>query len=217
MTLFANPEFIPATGGISVISAVLTEPAGTLVPDGTVIQFFTNLGKIEPQGKTHDGVARVNLLSDGRSGTATVRALSGGTASSGGGTASPSPGTGGGAGASGTATVRIGPLPKAIFLSAVPNRLTDSRTTHLFAQVYDGDGNPIPNVPVIFTITGTSIGPITEHLDSGGTPVFTDNNGIAEDILRSQYPFGAAVKTVTVSANTSIPLGTAATVVVTIN
>jgi hypothetical protein len=209
LTVFANPDFIPATGGMSVISAVVTEPAGTLVPDGTVVQFFTNLGHIDPTGKTHNGVAQVNLLSDGRSGTAKVVAASGGSA------VAASPGTGSGAGATNSVNVTIGPVPATVFLSAIPNRLTDSRTTHLFAQVYDAAGNPIPNVQVIFSITGTSIGPIAEHLDSGGTPVFTDNNGTAEDILRTQYPFGAAVKTVTVQASTTN--GKTATVVVTIN
>ena len=68
ITLIANPGFISANGGVSVISALVFEPAGTPVPDGTVVQFFTNLGRIDEQGKTNDGVARVNLVADSRSG-----------------------------------------------------------------------------------------------------------------------------------------------------
>ena len=41
IVLIANPPFIPANGGVSVISAVVTEAVGTPVPDGTVVQFFT--------------------------------------------------------------------------------------------------------------------------------------------------------------------------------
>ena len=51
LQLFANPLFIPAAGGASVVTAVLTEPAGTPVPDGTVVQFFTALGRIDEQVK----------------------------------------------------------------------------------------------------------------------------------------------------------------------
>jgi hypothetical protein len=194
ITVSVNPPFIPATGGVSVVSAVVVEPAGTLVPDGTVVQFLSTLGKIEPEGKTHNGIARVNLLSDGRSGTATVKALSGPTVAA-------------------DVQVRIGAiLPARVFMSAVPNRITDSRTTHIFANVFDDQGNPVPNVPVIFSIDGN---PSTEHLDSGGNPVFTDNNGLAEDVLRTQLSRDVAPKTVTVRATTSNNI--AGSVVVTIN
>ena len=80
LDMFANPEFIAANGGVSVISALVIEPAGTVVADGTVVQFFTNLGDIDEQGKTNDGVVRVNLRANGRSGVATITAFSGGDA-----------------------------------------------------------------------------------------------------------------------------------------
>jgi hypothetical protein len=66
--------------GISVVSAILVEPAGTFVPDGTEVFFFTDLGRVDEVGKTRNGVARVNFVSDARSGTATVTAISGGPA-----------------------------------------------------------------------------------------------------------------------------------------
>ncbi len=59
-----------ANGGISVLSAILVEPAGTFVPDGTEVFFFTNLGRVDEVGKTRNGVARVNFVSDARSGSA---------------------------------------------------------------------------------------------------------------------------------------------------
>ena len=46
VSLFANPPFIEANGGVSVISALVIEPTGTPVADGTVIQFFTTLGRM---------------------------------------------------------------------------------------------------------------------------------------------------------------------------
>ena len=90
ITLIANPEFIAAHGDVSVISGLVLKATGDPVPDGTVVQFFTNLGKIDEQGKTNDGVVRVNLVSDSRSGTATVSAFSGGGATT---VPSPSPST----------------------------------------------------------------------------------------------------------------------------
>ena len=43
MQMFVNPDFIAANGDTSVVSVLVIEPAGTPVPDGTVIQFFTTL------------------------------------------------------------------------------------------------------------------------------------------------------------------------------
>ena len=52
------------------------------VPDGTVVFFFTNLGRLEPaEAKTRNGVASVNFVADSRSGIATISATSTGSAS----------------------------------------------------------------------------------------------------------------------------------------
>ena len=68
MTLIANPTFVIANGGVSVVTAILVEPAGTFVPDGTEVFFFTDLGRVDSSGKTVNGVARVNFVADARSG-----------------------------------------------------------------------------------------------------------------------------------------------------
>jgi hypothetical protein len=64
----------PTQGGGSSV-----EPgAGTIVHNGTVVSFTTTLGRIEPaEAKTVDGVVRVRLISDTRTGVATVTAFSG--------------------------------------------------------------------------------------------------------------------------------------------
>jgi len=246
MTLIANPEFVIANGGISVLTAILVEPAGTFVPDGTEVLFFTNLGRIQEQGKTNDGVARVNLISDSRSGTATVSAFSGG----GGGTTPPpttpttttlttapvnstgphevsTMGTSGGTrlgavAASESVEVIIGSArPARVVVTANPIRLTSSRSSEIVANVFDADGNPIANVPVIFSVTPTPppqgqpgrTG--TETMDSGGTPVFTDTNGRASDVMRTRYPREAVPVTATVTA--TVPNGISGSVIVVIN
>ena len=167
ITVFVNPPFIDINGDAAVVSALVLEPAGTPVPDGTVVQFFTTLGKIQEQGKTNDGVARVNLVSDTRSGTATVTAISGGST-----------------GTSATATkgsvdVIIGaPRVSRIspFLIDQSINLGQGRTIAQFGvNVLDDKGNPVSNVAVRFSVASD---PATDTLlDS--TLVFTDNSGNA--------------------------------------
>jgi hypothetical protein len=49
--LTANPTFVIANGGVSAVTAILVEPAGTFVPDGTEVFFFTNLGGSMPAAR----------------------------------------------------------------------------------------------------------------------------------------------------------------------
>lgn len=184
MFLQANPTFVPANGGVSIVTAVLTEPAGTPVNDGTVVNFFTDLGRIDPEAKTRNGIARVNFVADGRSGTATITAISGRI------------------GADGTIKkeIRIGSaLPNSVVVTADPPRISGSRTSLIVANVFDEFGNPVTNVPVIFTVTAN---PLEESLDSGGRPQFTDTNGQAFDVLRTRAAVAGVQKRVTVTATT---------------
>jgi len=196
MSLSANPNFIPSNGGVSEITAFIIEPAGTTVPNGTVVQFFTTLGRMEPrEGKTFNGAARVNLVSDSRSGTAQVTAVSGGAA-----VPAPSPTTSPATAPvpitgnnSATASVTIGGAQSLrILVTADPSRITDSRSTHIFANVFDPSGNPASNIGVIFRVNTP-----TEFMDSQGHPIFTDTNGRAEDVLRTR---SSVPTTVTVEA-----------------
>lgn len=235
ITLFANPEFVPANGGVSVVTAVVIEPAGTPVPNGTVVFFFTNLGRVDAEGRTKDGIARVNFVSDSRSGTATVTAQSGGSAV-------PAPTTTtmptsssrlsfgmavAHAQASGTNSASIpitvgSALPELVIVTANPTRITSPRSALITANVFDQHGNPVFNVPVIFRIDSvTVVGPsppptvLEETLLSGSIPVFTDTNGQAFDTLRTRSIIGSAQKRVIVSAIT--PNNMTGTITVSIN
>lgn len=211
IVLIANPEFIVANGGVSVITAIVTEPAGTFVPDGSVVLFFTNLGHIDPQGETVDGVARVNLVADSRSGTATVLGVAAGGAAP-----VATGGTGGGAG-SDTQPVVIGSaLPARVIVGADPTRLRGPGSATIVANVFERGGSPVANVPVLFSIRSVSGGIPQETLDSGGRQVFTDTNGQAFDTLRTRATAGVdpskLVTVVALAAN-----GVDGTVVVAIN
>jgi hypothetical protein len=209
ITLIASPPFVASDGGVSVITAIVIEPAGTAVADGVQVQFFTDIGFIEPLGKTKNGVAKVNFTSDSRSGVAHISALSGGGSipapeSSPG--ASPAPG-GGGTGGSGSAstTVTVGNVRvKAVVgLRADPPRIAGgSNTATVFARAIDENGNGIPNVPMFFEVVAD---PATERfLDTG--PVFTNNSGEASSVLRTSRATAgnAQVRAYAIGAGTKV-------------
>jgi hypothetical protein len=218
LTVFANPEFVPANGGVSAVIATVVEPAGTFVPDGTVVFFVTNLGRIDAEAKTKDGFARVNFVSDSRSGIAHVTAFSGGSAPTP--TTTPTPAATAtamatttaaasgtpvaGAGIENFVDIHVGSsLPTQVIVTAYPARITEPRNSEITANVRDAQGNPVANVPVIFkidSVTGGS-GLLQESLDSGSQPRFTDTNGQARDTLRTSQNRADLQKRVTVTAS----------------
>lgn len=193
LDMFANPTFISSNGGVSVISVLVIEPAGTPVPDGTVVQFFTDLGDIPEQGKTNDGVVRVNLRATGRSGEANITAFSGGgNAPTPTPSPTPTPGSGtetvflAAAGNTATAKVTIGTVgANSVLVTADPSRITNSRSTQITATVFDATGNPLPGAPVYFDVD-PALGGATNYMDSGGQARFTDSNGQAFDVMRTR-------------------------------
>jgi hypothetical protein len=216
VNLIANPTFVAANGGRSVVAAILTEPAGTFVPNGTEVFFFTNLGTIEPSAKTRDGVARVNFVADSRSGRATITALSGGAAAPApqpSASGSPTTPTGGSGTNSDQTFIDVGSaLPETVIVGANPQRILDPRYSEITANVFDGSGNPVRNVPVIFTLSATGL---QEQLDSGSQPIFTDSNGQARDVLRTRQNRADPQKNVRVDATT--PNGVTGFITVTVN
>ena len=60
----ANPESnVP--GGMSIITAIVTNEEGDVVPDGTTVYLYTNSGKLSADSsKTTNGIAKVNLTLD---------------------------------------------------------------------------------------------------------------------------------------------------------
>ena len=168
LDLVANPNFVAAHGGTSELMAFVLEPTGTAPPDGTVVRWFTDLGRIDPETRTRRGVALARFVSDARSGTAHVRAISGGIESN-------------------EVEITVGNVRvAAIHLRADPPRIIESNSTHVIATVVDANGNPVAGVPVTFRVDEDPTSPGTEFFDSAGRPIHTDNNGEAEDILRTR-------------------------------
>ena len=193
LQIFVNPSFIAANGDTAVVSVLAIEPAGTPVPDGTVIQFFTTLGKIDEQAKTNDGVARVNLVSDARSGNAIVTA------------------------ASGPVSVKTENIPiGARRVSSVRTQAIDptidlrlgKSTASIAARVLDENGNPIPGIIVRFTVSNN---PATDRL-LDGSDVTSNNNGDAVNRVQTSR---TTAGTITVKVEVLAPFtGTAADITV---
>lgn len=159
LNIFVNPSFIALNGDTAVVSVLAFEKAGTPVPDGTVIQFFTTLGTIDEQAKTNDGVARVNLRSNATSGTAVVTAVSGSASIK-----SPDVAIG---------APRVSKVATQAIDPTIDLRLGKS-TAQIAARVADNAGNPIPGIIVRFTASN----PATDRLLDGSDRT-TNNNGDA--------------------------------------
>jgi len=81
ITLYAGSTTVGLNGSVEITATVI-ESAGTPVQNGTVVTFTTTLGTVDPiEARTNNGRAVVRLLTGTKSGTAEVRAFSGGTAS----------------------------------------------------------------------------------------------------------------------------------------
>ncbi len=242
----ANPDFVIANGGVSVITALVTAPNGNLVANGTNVFFLTDLGRIDASVQTRDGMARANFVSDSRSGTAHIQIWSGGAASANptpaptptptpGGFGAPAPASfgarsfGGGAASlpmgaaavSGVGSVQVSvnvgsALPAHIIVTADPDHITSPRHATIVANVFDTNGNPVQNVPIIFSVAAAGGAALQETLASGGVPQFTDSNGQAFDQLNTRAPNGTSQTTVTVTA-TPPGAGTAGTASVVID
>jgi adhesin/invasin len=165
LTIEANPKSIAAVGGRSRITVVAFKAAGDgggTVADGTQIFFTTDLGRIEERVETVNGIAQAMLQSDGRAGTATITAQSGGgiTAL--------------------TTTVQIGAGAEGdLVITVIANPTTlgpEDLTSEIVATVTDNRGNALADVPVIFsTSSGT--------LASQGSVLRTNASGQAFDRL----------------------------------
>ena len=158
ITLFASSTTLGLNASIEITANVI-ESAGTAVQNGTVVSFTTTLGTIEPaEARTNNGKATVLLWAGTRSGTAEVRAFSGG--------ASTAEALKFSVGAAAAAKVDLLANP-----SALP---ASGGVVQLIAVVNDSSGNRLAGVPVSFT---TDAGVLAQ------TSVISDGNGEARSAL----------------------------------
>jgi len=180
ITLYASSTTVGLNGSLE-ITAMVIESGGTPVQNGTVLTFTTTLGTIEPiEARTNNGKATTRLLAGTRSGTAEIRAFSGGIAS----------------GEALQITVGAAAAGK-VELVASPSSLPAlGGVVQLTAIVSDTSGNRLGGVPVSFT---TDAGLLAQ------SSVVADENGEAKTSLTTT---GKAKVTATVTGSTSISAST---------
>jgi hypothetical protein len=203
ITLSVSTNILPVNGSVDILAVVLegalgtgtaNQPGqtqagvGTPVHNGTLVTFTTTLGRIEPaEAQTEAGRAKVKLIADGRSGTATVTAISGAARA----TADVR------IGAAGAARIAVTASPQALPATGGPSTIT--------ARVEDQQGNGLLGVPVSFS---TNAGTLS------ATNVITDANGVATTTLTTN---AAATVTASAGGGSGTTAGpTPATVNVTI-
>lgn len=183
ISVSTNSTVVQANGTAEIRATVL-EAAGTPVQNGTTVSFTTNLGALSPaEARTTNGVAIVQFVGNGQSGTAQIRALSGGAVSD------PLELSVGGA-ATGRVTVSASP-------TSVP---TTGGTTTIRATVVDASGNTLASVPVTFATTAGTL---------SATVVNTDFSGTATTTLTTNRE-ASVTATAGTTTSTAVVVGTAA-------
>jgi hypothetical protein len=178
ITLYASSKTVGLNGSVEITATVI-EAAGTPVQNGTIVTFTTTLGTVQPtEASTTSGKATVRLVTGNQSGTAEVRAFSGGTSSA------------------DALSISVGAAAAAkVELLANPSALPASGgVVQLTAVVNDASGNRLPGVPVSFT---TDAGLLAMN------SVTSDGNGEARTSLSTT---GKAKVTASVVGGTSSSL-----------
>jgi hypothetical protein len=159
ITLSVNPTRINIDGEATA-TAIVRRDNGSPVNPGTIVNFSTSLGELDPDDAATDdtGVAETILRGAGQIGTATVTASSG-------------------AAAAVTAELQIGSLASSMTLQASPTTLGPSGgNVDLLAVVRDDAGQLLQNLAVNYS---TDAG----RLESMGAPMLTNEFGEARDKL----------------------------------
>ena len=218
ITLIASTNTLPVNGSTDVTAVLIeggqstnggnnggttvTPGVGTPVQNGTHVIFTTTLGRMEPaDAQTNAGKAVAKLIADGRSGTATITAISGA--------------------ASKTMTVAIGAAGASrIAVTANPQALPASGgTATIKASVQDAQGNGLLGVPVSFSTTAGTLSQTTVVSDNGGDAVTQLTTNAAATVTASSGGASAALSgtvSVTLKSKISVTL-TAPTTTITVS
>ncbi|MEO7795318.1 MAG: PKD domain-containing protein [Thermoanaerobaculia bacterium] len=148
------------TRGVSTVTVNAYRSTGNPVNPGTEIRLSSTIGTIDPVAyTTESGQATALLRGDGRVGTATVTAFSGGLEPV-------------------TLDISVGQLSASMSFQVTPSSVAETGgTLDLLALVRDDVSQPLAGAQVNFR---SEVG----ELDSGGRFITTDENGEARDRLR---------------------------------
>ncbi|MCP4216618.1 MAG: PKD domain-containing protein [bacterium] len=161
LVVSVSPHTI-SIGGQAVVRVVGYKATGRVLHDGTVIHFSTDLGSIESQKQTENGVAEALFTSnDNQSGDATITVTSGNVEAL-------------------TATIIITASTLAgLNISANPSQLpVGGGNSTIVVSAYDESQAPVSGIPISLS---TSAG----QLNSSGAILTTDSEGKVQDLLQT--------------------------------
>lgn len=140
ITVSSNSSIVQANGTAEIRATVL-EASGTPVQNGTTVSFTTNLGALSPnEARTLNGVATVQFVGNGQSGTAEINAISGG------------------AKVAATLKLAVGAAAATrIVVTASPNQISSGGVSTITARVTETGGNPLSGVVVSFSTDSGSL------------------------------------------------------------
>jgi hypothetical protein len=198
ITLVSQTNVLPVNGSTDITAILIeggqstttqggnsntttTPGVGTPVHNGTTVTFTTTLGRIEPaEASTSNGQAVVKLIGDGRSGVATITALSGP--------------------ASKTLTVNIGAAGAArLVVTANPQTLNSpGGNSVITANVQDQQGNGLLGVPVSFSTSAGTLSSGSAISDAQGNASTTLSTTAATATVTATSGGGTGTLTATV-------------------
>ena len=189
IVLSAGTRVLPV-GGSTQLTAEVIEQAGTPVQNGTTVRFFTSLGRVEPaEAQTRNGIATAMFFAGDDSGTADVRASSGGAG--GGSTPAPSTGTGGTTtttpASSGGASLQItigAAAIETVTVRANPSTVSQNgETVQVVATVAGTGGRLLSNIPVTFSANHGTLSSGTALTDAAGEAQVTLTTNAETDVV----------------------------------
>lgn len=177
LTISASPNQI-SLDGTATITVIGRRPNGEPLARGTEVRFSTSLGTIEPIVPIDgNGRARATLQADGRAGTATVQATTGGGTLGGGGGGDGEGGGGSTSGATASIDVLIGESDEtrpSLVVSASPNNIPVQGTSEITVIGRNPDGTAVAaGQEVILTTTLGALDPSRPLTQADGTATST--------------------------------------------
>lgn len=185
------------SGSSSTGGTTGTVAGGTPVHDGTVVTFTTTLGRFEPADvQTKDGKATTKLLTDGRSGVASIIAFSGSAKSE-------------------TLSVNVGAAAATqLAVTASPQTLPGTGgTSTISAKVEDLQGNGISGVTVSFTTDKGNLSATSGVSNDQGiavTTLTTTQDATVTALTGGGTSALSGTVTVTLKPRTTVSISTAA-------
>lgn len=168
VTVTANPTTVDS-GGTSEITAVVTTSSGGPVPDGTTVNFTTNMGAVEPFAQTTDGAASVQWTAPEvtTSTSATITASAGGK--------------------SGSATITITAPPVALQVIPAARSVNSGAAAQTVTFTVSGGTGPyiVDSInPALVSVPASTTGALTATIAANACPgsvtiTITDSTGAA--------------------------------------